>query len=50
MSIVHPIQHSIRAATHGITLAELLTRHPEIARRTAQRLIQNMINAGQIDA
>ncbi|WP_298065794.1 hypothetical protein, partial [uncultured Acinetobacter sp.] len=50
MTTIHPIQHSIQAATHGITLAELLTRHPEIARRTAQRLIQHMISVGQIHA
>ncbi|MEY2863003.1 MAG: hypothetical protein RLY58_710 [Pseudomonadota bacterium] len=48
MTSIHPIQHSVQAAGQGITLAELLTRHPEIARRTAQRLIQQMVSAGQI--
>ena len=50
MSSIHPIQHSIQAAVQGITLTALLTRHPEIARRTAQRLIQQMVSAGQIRA
>jgi predicted transcriptional regulator len=50
MTSIHPIQHSIQATEQGITLAELLTRHPQIARRTAQRLIQQMVSAGQIRA
>ena len=50
MATIHPIQHSIQAAAHGITLAELLTQHPEVARRTAQRLIQQMVSAAQIRA
>jgi hypothetical protein len=37
-------------STGGPTLGELLARHPDIARRTAQRLIQRMIEAGQITA
>lgn len=33
------ILHSIRAATSGLSLAELLAAHPGVARRTAQRWI-----------
>lgn len=41
---------SIQESPAGLTLAELLVRHPQIARRTAQRLISQMIAAGQISA
>ncbi|MES2259522.1 MAG: Fic family protein [Pseudomonadota bacterium] len=39
---------SITAAGHGLTLSDLLTQHPDIARRTAQRLIAKMIASGQV--
>ena len=39
---------SIHAAASGLTLAELLTRHPAIARRTAQRWISGLIEEGRI--
>ncbi|MDP2827127.1 MAG: Fic family protein [Sulfuricellaceae bacterium] len=42
--------NSIQAASYGLTLADLLTQHPGIARRTAQRLIAKLIEAGQITA
>jgi hypothetical protein len=35
--------NSIQAYQNGLTLAELLTGHPDIARRTAQRLIAMLI-------
>jgi len=41
---------SIRASAEGLTLTELLARHPHVARRTAQRLIRRMIEVGQITA
>lgn len=41
---------SIQASAHGLTLAELLARHPGIARRTAQRFIARLIENGQITA
>lgn len=41
---------SIRASESGFTLAELLAAPPTIARRTAQRLIANLIDSGQITA
>ncbi|WP_256572532.1 MULTISPECIES: Fic family protein [unclassified Pseudomonas] len=33
-----------------MSLSELLTRHPEIARRTAQRILANLIESSQITA
>ena len=41
---------SIRASGKGLALAELLARHPGIARRTAQRLIAKLVACGQFDA
>ncbi len=41
---------SIQASSHGVTLAALLTQRPHIARRTAQRLISQLIADGQITA
>lgn len=40
--------NSIQASEAGLTLAELLTLQPAIARRTAQRLIAQLISNGQI--
>lgn len=42
--------NSIRSSENGLTLAEVLTRHPSIARRTAQRLIAKLIESGHITA
>lgn len=42
--------NSIRAFESGLTLLELLSAHPYIARRTAQRLITKLIESGQITA
>lgn len=40
--------NSIQQSAPGLTLAELLVRHPDIARRTAQRWISQLIIDGQI--
>ena len=50
MSSKSAILTSIADAPGGVTLAELLARHPDVARRTAQRLIAKWIDAGQIIA
>jgi len=50
MSSTNDLQKSIQASAQGLTLAELLTEHPLIARRTAQRLIAKLIQSGQITA
>lgn len=44
------ILNSIQESGNGLSLAELLARHPDIARRTAQRLIAKLIESGQISA
>ncbi|WP_413793948.1 MULTISPECIES: Fic family protein [unclassified Pseudomonas] len=44
------ILNSIQASRNGVSLSELLTRHPEIARRTAQRILANLIESSQITA
>ena len=41
---------SVRHAPGGLTLAELLARHPELARRTAQRRIARLIDEKRIVA
>ncbi|PID59963.1 MAG: cell filamentation protein Fic [Gammaproteobacteria bacterium] len=50
MPLATDLLNSIRASENGTTLAELLTTHPDIARRTAQRWIAKMIDSGQITA
>lgn len=42
--------NGIQASDKGVSLAELLAQHPHIARRTAQRLISQLIAADQITA
>jgi len=41
---------SIKASPQGASLAELLTQHPDVARRTAQRQIAKFIDEGQVIA
>ena len=50
MSSTTDLLNSIQASGNGLTLADLLTAHTEIARRTAQRLIAKLIESGQITA
>jgi hypothetical protein len=50
MSSSIDLLNSIRSSAQGLTLAELQTVHPTIARRTAQRLIAKLIANGQITA
>ncbi len=50
MSSTTDLLNSIQASGNGLTLAELLTQHPDIARRTAQRLIAKLIEIGQVTA
>jgi len=44
------VLHSIQASADGLTLVELLTRHPDLARRTVQRMIATLIEEGRITA
>ncbi len=50
MASTTDLLNSIRSSGNGWTLAELLTAHPAIARRTAQRLIAKLIDSGQVAA
>lgn len=50
MSTVSKLMNSIQGSSSGLTLAELLAENPGIARRTAQREISSLIEAGQITA
>lgn len=44
------ILESINTAEAGMTLAELLTRHPRLSRRTAQRNLAKLVENGQVSA
>jgi Fic family protein len=50
MSSMSDLFSSIQASSTGLSLAELLGLHPEVARRTAQRQIQKLIEEKQIVA
>lgn len=50
MSSSTDLLHSIRTSENGVSLAALLSTHPCIARRTAQRLIAKLIQSGEIIA
>ena len=50
MPSTHDLLNSIQAAATGLTLAEVLAEHPDIARRTAQRAIAKLIEHGQVAA
>lgn len=48
MSILSDLYTAIQNSPQGISLAEIIAQHPKIARRTAQRLIKQLIDDGQI--
>jgi fido (protein-threonine AMPylation protein) len=50
MSSTTDLLVSIQSSGGGLTLADLLTRHPDLARRTAQRLIAKWVADGQVAA
>lgn len=50
MSLATDLLSSIQASANGLTLAELLTQHLGIARRTAQRRIAKLIESGEVVA
>lgn len=50
MSTTDVLLNSIQMSDTGRTLAELLAQHPHVARRTAQRLISQMIGQGRVAA
>ena len=50
MASVTTLLKSIQASANGLTLAQLLAQHPDTARRTAQRWIQQLIREGKVSA
>ncbi|MBV8658395.1 MAG: Fic family protein [Burkholderiales bacterium] len=48
MSSATDLLKSIQQAPNGLTLADLLARHPGIARRTAQRWLSSLVEQAQI--
>ena len=48
MSSATELLKSIQESADGLTLAELLTLHPDVARRTAQRWISQLIDEGYL--
>jgi hypothetical protein len=50
MSTAADLLTTIQMSGTGLTLAELLVRHPDVARRTAQRSISQMIALRQVTA
>ncbi len=50
MSAAADLLRSIRRSRAGLTLAELLAQHPDLARRSAQRWIGQLIRDGQLAA
>ena len=44
------VLRSIETSTDGLTLAELLARHPDLARRTVQRMIARLIDERRVTA
>ena len=50
MSTLNTLLQTIMQSTQGLTLAELLTQHPDVARRTAQRWISQLIAEQRIVA
>ncbi|ONN64461.1 Fic family protein [Herbaspirillum sp. VT-16-41] len=50
MSSTTDLLSSIQSAHDGLTLAAILGQHPDIARRTAQRRLAELVEAGQIVA
>ena len=50
MSSTSDLLSSIKISINGVTLAELLKQHPNIARRTAQRQISRLIQNGEVVA
>lgn len=50
MSTISDLQQTIQNSPAGLNLAELLVQHPHVARRTAQRLVSQMVAAGLVAA
>ena len=49
-TIKDELHSSIQLAANGLTLTELLSLHPMLARRTVQRHVAGLLNEGRITA
>nr|VFK12856.1 MAG: Fic/DOC family protein [Candidatus Kentron sp. LPFa]VFK29247.1 MAG: Fic/DOC family protein [Candidatus Kentron sp. LPFa] len=50
IAVTKQLLKSLQGAPNGFTLMDLLQRHPEVTRRTAQRQIYHLIKQGQVVA
>lgn len=50
MSFTSELLNSITAAANGVSMAELMTMHPDVARRSAQRQVARLVESGQVIA
>jgi len=50
MSSTTELLNSITTAANGVSMAELMTMHPDIARRSAQRQVAKLVENGQVIA
>lgn len=50
MSTSYDLLQSLQGAANGLALAEILVLHPDLTRRTAQRLIAAMVASDQVTA
>ncbi|MCK5893996.1 MAG: Fic family protein [Endozoicomonadaceae bacterium] len=50
MSSTTELLDSINATANGVSMAELMTMHPDIARRSAQRQVAKLVENGQVIA
>lgn len=50
MSFTSELLNSINAAENGVSIAELMTMHPDVARRSAQRQVAKLVDNGQVIA
>ncbi len=50
MSFISKLLNSIKASSNGVSMAELMVMHPDIARRSAQRHVAKLVENGQVIA
>ncbi|MCP4238820.1 MAG: Fic family protein [Aestuariibacter sp.] len=50
MSFTYELLNSINAAANGVSMAELMTMHPDVARRSAQRQVAKLVESGHVIA
>ncbi len=50
MSSTNDLLKSINTSTNGVSMAELMTMHPDIARRSAQRQVAKLVEEGLVVA